>query len=55
MPCSALNLGCGIIINSERITGTGKWEDVLNLYKIDKQNVLYHLLPIVLHRHLNAG
>jgi hypothetical protein len=41
MPCSALNLGCGIAVNSERLAGTGKWEDILKLYEIDKQNVLY--------------
>jgi hypothetical protein len=55
MPCSALNLGCGITINSEWLTDTAKWEDILKLYEIDKQNVLYHLLPDVMHRHLNAG
>jgi hypothetical protein len=49
----ALNLVCGIMINSERLTGAAKWEEMLKLYEIDKQNVLYHLLPNVMHRHLN--
>jgi hypothetical protein len=55
MPCNALNLGCWITINSEQLTGTAKWEDILKLYETDKQNVLYHLLPNVKHRHLNPG
>jgi hypothetical protein len=55
MPCSALNLGCGITINSEQFTGTAIWEDILKMYEIDKQNVLYHLLPNVMYRHLNRG
>jgi hypothetical protein len=55
VPCSALNLGYGITINSEQLTGTAKWEDILKLYEIDKQNVLYHLLPNVMHKHLNPA
>jgi hypothetical protein len=42
MPCSALNCGCGIKINSEQLTGTAKWEHILKLYETDKQNVLHH-------------
>ena len=41
MPCNALNLGCGITINSKPLTGTAKWDDMLKLCEIDKQNVLY--------------
>jgi hypothetical protein len=55
MPCSALNLGCGITVDSERLSGTAKWDGILKLYEIDKPNVLYHLLPDVIHRHLNPG
>jgi hypothetical protein len=55
MPCSAMYLVCDITINSERITVTAKWDDLLKLYEIDRQNVLYHLLPNVTHRHLNPG
>jgi hypothetical protein len=55
MPCSALTPGCGIRINREQLTGTAKWEDMLKLYEIDKQKVLYHLLPRVMHRCLNPG
>jgi hypothetical protein len=40
MPCSALNLECSIAVNSEWLTGTAKWEDILKLYEGDKQNVL---------------
>jgi hypothetical protein len=41
--------------NRQRPTGTAKWDGILKLYKIDKQNVLYHLLPNVMHRHVNPG
>jgi hypothetical protein len=37
------------------ITGTAKWDGILKLHAIDEQNVLYHLLPDVMHRHLNPG
>jgi hypothetical protein len=40
VPCSAVNVGCGITINSKGHTGTVKWEDILKLYETDKQNVL---------------
>ena len=53
--CNALNLGCGITINSMRLTDTTEWEDILKLYEIEKQNVLYYLVPSVMHRHLNTG
>jgi len=53
--CNALNLGRGITINSMRLTDTAKWEDILKLYEIEKQNVLYHLVSSVMHRHLNPG
>ena len=33
--------------NCERLTGTPKWEDILKVYEIDKQNVLYYLLTNV--------
>jgi hypothetical protein len=36
MPCSALNFGRGITVNSEQLTGTAKWEDILKLYEIDE-------------------
>lgn len=38
--CNALNLGCGIAINSMRLTDTSKWEDILKLYEIEKQCAL---------------
>jgi hypothetical protein len=53
MPCSALKLVCGITINSEQLTDTAKWKDILKLYEIDKKNMLCHLLPNEMHRHLN--
>ena len=53
--CNALNLGCGITINSMQLTDTAKWEDILKLFEIEKQNVLYHTVPSVMHRHLNTG
>jgi hypothetical protein len=36
--CNALNLGCGITINSMRLTA--KWEDILKQYEIKKQCAL---------------
>jgi hypothetical protein len=53
--CNALNLGCGTTIKSMRLTDTAKGEDILKLYEIEKQSVLYHLVPNVMHRHLNTG
>jgi len=38
-----------------RLTDTTEWEDILKLYEIEKQNVLYYLVPSVMHRHLNTG
>jgi hypothetical protein len=38
-----------------RLTDTAKWEDILKLHEIEKQNVLYHLVPGVMHGHLNTG
>ena len=52
MPC---NLGCGITVNGEQLTGTAKLEDILKLYDTGRHNVLYHLLPSVMHRHLKPG
>jgi len=40
MPCSVLNLGCVITVNSEGLTVTSKWEDILKLFEFDKVNVL---------------
>lgn len=40
MPCSVLNHGYGIQVNSERLTVTSKWEDILKLFEFDKLNVL---------------
>ena len=48
---SALNLGCGITVNGEGLTGSAKWE----VYEFDTQNVLYHLLLTMTHSHLNPG
>jgi hypothetical protein len=42
--------------NKQRVTyWSAKWDDILKLCETDKQNVLYHLLPSVMHRHLNAS
>jgi hypothetical protein len=45
MLCSALNLVCRIIINSDQLNDTAKWNDILKLYETDRWNVLSHLLP----------
>jgi hypothetical protein len=55
MPRSALNLGRGITINSVWLTRTAKWDGILKLCDTDNQNVLYHMLYNVMHRHLNLG
>jgi hypothetical protein len=55
MPCSALNLVCGITVNSEQLSGSTKWDDMLKQYEIDKWNVLYHVLPNVMCRHFNPS
>jgi len=39
--------------NAKRHTGTDKWVDILKLYEIDEQNLLYYLLPNLRLRHLN--
>jgi hypothetical protein len=51
MPCSALNPWCAITANGKQLTG--KLGCTLQLHEIDKQKVLYHLLPSVIHRLLN--
>ena len=39
-----MNVGLGIVVNGQPLTGTAKWADILKVYETDKQNVLYHLL-----------
>jgi hypothetical protein len=41
-------------VNGERLTGIAKWEDILNLYGVQKRNV-YRLLPKVTERHIKPG
>jgi hypothetical protein len=42
-----------VVVNGEELTGTAKWANILKLYEIDKQNVLYRLLHDVTNRRLN--
>ena len=37
------NVECEITVNGERLTGTGKWDDFLKLYEVDKRNVVASL------------
>jgi len=47
-----LNVGLGVVVNRQPLTGTAKWAEIFKVYEIDKQNVLYHLLHNVTDRHL---
>ena len=47
-----MNVGLGVVVNGQPLTGTAKWADILKVYEIDKQNVLYRQLRQVTDRHL---
>ena len=47
-----MNVGLGVVVNGQPLTGTAKWADILKVYEIDKQNVLYRQLRRVTDRHL---
>jgi len=47
-----MNVGLGVVVNGEPLTGTAKWADVLKVYELDKQNVLYRQLCKVTDRHM---
>jgi hypothetical protein len=47
-----MNVGLGVVVNGQPLNGTAKWADILKVYEIDKQNVLYCLLRKVTDRHL---
>ena len=47
-----MNVGLGVVVNGEQLTGTAKWADILKVYELDKQNVLYCQLCKVTDRHL---
>jgi hypothetical protein len=36
------NVGLGVLVNGQPLTGNVKWADVLKVYEIDKQNVHIH-------------
>jgi len=38
-----MNVGLGVVVNGQPLTGTAKWADILKVYEIDKQNMLYRL------------
>lgn len=44
-----VNVGCGITVSNLLV----QLQDIRKQHKIDKQNVLYHLLTSVMDRHLN--
>ena len=46
-----MNVGLGVVVNGQPLTGTAKWADILKGYEIDKQNVLYRPLRNVTDRH----
>jgi len=47
-----MNVGLGVVVNGQPLTGTAKWADILKDYEIDKQNMLYRLLHNVTDRQL---
>ena len=49
-----MNVGLGVVVNGQPLTGTAtaKWADILKVYELDKQNVLYRQLRKVTDRHL---
>jgi len=47
-----MNVGLGVVVNGQPLTGTAKWADILKVYELDKQNELYHQLCKVTDRHL---
>ena len=47
-----MNVGLGVVVNGQPLTDTAKWADILKVYEIDKQNVLYRQLRQVTDRHL---
>ena len=44
-------VGLGVV-NGQPLIGTAKWADILKVFEIDKQNVLYHQPHNVTVRHL---
>ena len=47
-----MNVGLGVVVNGQPLTGTAKWADILKVYELDKQNVLYRVMHHVTDRHL---
>jgi len=47
-----MNVELGVVVTGQTLTSTTKWADVLKVYEIDKQNVLYRQLHNVTDRHL---
>ena len=47
-----MNVGLGDVVNGQPLTCIAKWADILKLYELDKQNVLYCQLCKVTDRHL---
>jgi hypothetical protein len=47
-----MNVGLRVVVNGQPLIGTAKWADILKVYEIDKQNVLYHVTRNVTDRHL---
>jgi hypothetical protein len=47
-----MNVGLGVVVNRQPLTGTAKWADILKVYELDKQNVLYRVMRHVTDRHL---
>jgi len=47
-----MNVGLGVVVNGQPLTGTAKWADILKVYETDKQNVSYRQLQNVTDRRL---
>jgi hypothetical protein len=48
------NVECEITVNGEQLTGTTKWQEILQLYEFDTCHV-HRLLPKVADRHVKLG
>jgi hypothetical protein len=49
-----MDVGFGVVVNGQPVTGTAKWADILKVYELDKQNVLYRVMCHVTDRHLKT-
>jgi len=49
-----MNVGLGVVVNGQPLTGTAKWAHILKVYELDKRNMLYRQLRKVIDRHMKT-